>query len=127
MHAYSSLADEFYSNMNLSTEMPLPNNRETVLGFLERVQKSYPTMRNFYTRDNGDFVLEEDKDQGQQRWLWYGRKAFHHLHARPAFIVSPGLTSSRRIAAFTNIRFGMAIITFRRSDQSASPLRNRAN
>ena len=35
MHAYSSLADEFYSNMNLSTEMPLPNNRETVLGFLE--------------------------------------------------------------------------------------------
>ena len=26
-------------------------------------------MRNFYTRDNGDFVLEEDKEQGHQRWL----------------------------------------------------------
>ena len=69
MNAYSALADDCYSNMNLSTEMPLPTNRETILGFFERLQKSYPTMRNFYTRDNGDLVLEEDKDQGHQRWL----------------------------------------------------------
>ncbi len=69
MNAYSALADDCYSNMNLSTEMPLTTNRETILGFFERLQKSYPTMRNFYTRDNGDLVLEEDKDQGHQRWL----------------------------------------------------------
>ncbi|MEM1061325.1 MAG: hypothetical protein AAGJ97_03240, partial [Planctomycetota bacterium] len=56
-------------NMNLNTEMRLPEGRETILGFLERVQKTYPSMRNFYTRDNGDFVLEEDKDQGHQRWV----------------------------------------------------------
>ena len=49
--------------------MKLPDNRETILNLLERVQKSYPTMRNFYTRENGDFVLEEDKDGGHQRWL----------------------------------------------------------
>ena len=69
MNPYADLADEFYSNMNLNTEMALPTNRETILGFLERIQKSYPSMRNFYTRDNGDFVLEEDKDQPEQRWL----------------------------------------------------------
>ncbi len=69
MNAYSSLADDFYSNMNLNTEMQLPAGRETVLGFFERVQKTYPSMRNFYTRETGDFVLEEDKDQGHQRWL----------------------------------------------------------
>lgn len=69
MNAYDSLADDFYINMNLNTEMELPRGRETVLGFFERVQKQYPSMRNFYTRDNGDFVLEEDKDQGHQRWL----------------------------------------------------------
>ena len=69
MNRYSSLADDFYVNMNLNTEMALPNGRETVLQFFERVQKSYPSMRNFYTRENGDFVLEEDKDQGHQRWL----------------------------------------------------------
>ncbi len=69
MHAFDSVADDYYVNMNLNTEMKLPDNRETILNLLERVQKSYPSMRNFYTRDNGDFVLEEDKDGGHQRWL----------------------------------------------------------
>ena len=68
MNRYSSLCDDFYVNMNLSTEMELPANRETVLHFFERVQKTYPTMRNFYSRERGDFVLEEDKDQGNYRW-----------------------------------------------------------
>lgn len=68
MNRYSSLCDDFYVNMNLSTEMELPNNRETVLHFFERIQKKYPTMRNFYCRDRGDFVLEEDKERGQYRW-----------------------------------------------------------
>jgi len=68
MNRYSSLCDDFYVNMNLSTEMDLPNNRETVLHFFERLQKSYPTMRNFYCRDRGDIVLEEDKDRGAYRW-----------------------------------------------------------
>lgn len=69
MANYAALADDFYVNMNLNTEMALPAARETVLGFFERMQKNYPSMRNFYTRDNGDFVLEEDKDLQQQRWL----------------------------------------------------------
>ncbi len=68
MNEYSSYSDDFYINLNLSTEMELPTNRETILHYFERVQKQYPTMRNFYSRDKGDFVLEEDKDQGQYRW-----------------------------------------------------------
>lgn len=66
---YSALADDIYVNMNLNTEMALPASRETILGFFERIQKSYPSMRNFYTRDNGDFVLEEDKESGRYRWI----------------------------------------------------------
>uniref|UniRef100_A0A7C4LQV7 TIGR04255 family protein n=1 Tax=Schlesneria paludicola TaxID=360056 RepID=A0A7C4LQV7_9PLAN len=69
MNRYASLADDYFVNMNLNTEMQLPAARETVLGFFERIQKQYPSMRNFYTRENGDFVLEEDKDNGQQRWV----------------------------------------------------------
>jgi len=69
MNRYSTLAHDFYVNMNLNTEIPLPNSRETVLDFFGRVQKSFPSMRNFYTRDNGDFVLEEDKDQPMYRWV----------------------------------------------------------
>ncbi len=68
MNRYSSLSDDFYVNMNLSTEMELPASRETVLHFFERVQKKYPAMRNFYCRDRGDFILEEDKDGGNYRW-----------------------------------------------------------
>lgn len=68
MNRYSSLCDDFYVNMLLGTEMELPNNRETVLHFFERIQKKYPSMRNFYAREKGDFVLEEDKDRGSYRW-----------------------------------------------------------
>jgi hypothetical protein len=68
MSEYNSFSDDFYINLNLSTEMELPNNRETILHYFERIQKQFPTMRNFYCREKGDFVLEEDKDQGQYRW-----------------------------------------------------------
>lgn len=69
MIPYASLSDDHFVNVNLNTEMALPNTRETVLDFFGRVQKTYPEMRNFYTRETGDFVLEEDKDQPAYRWM----------------------------------------------------------
>lgn len=68
MNRYASLSDDFYINMNLSTEMELSNNRETILHFAEQMQKCYPEMRNFYAREKGNYVLEEDKDSGAYRW-----------------------------------------------------------
>lgn len=68
MSRYSSLSDDYYVNMNLSTEMELPGTRESILHFFERLQKQYPTMRHFYSREKGDFILEEEKDQGHYRW-----------------------------------------------------------
>ena len=68
MNRYSSFSDDYYVNMNLNTEMDLPQSRETVLHFFEQLQKQYPTMRNFYNRERNEFVLEEDKDQGSYRW-----------------------------------------------------------
>jgi len=68
MTPYASLADDFYVNMNLATEMELPAQRETVLQYFEQVQRRYPSMRKFYCRDKRDYVLEEDKDQGRYRW-----------------------------------------------------------
>ena len=56
MSIYATLADDFYINVNLNTEMALPAGRETTLSFFERIRKQYSTMRNFYTRDNGDHV-----------------------------------------------------------------------
>jgi hypothetical protein len=66
---YSTLCDDWYVNLNLNTEMDLHQSRETVLHFFEQIQKQYPTMRNFYNRERGEFVLEEDKDRGTYRWV----------------------------------------------------------
>jgi hypothetical protein len=68
MTPFASVADDFYVNMNLATEMDLPSQRETILQYFEQVQRRYPTMRKFYCRDKRDYVLEEDKDQGRYRW-----------------------------------------------------------
>src|SRR6185436_6069301 len=62
-----SVSDDYYVNMTLNTEMELPQSRETVLHFFEQVKKSYPSMRNFCSRERGEFVLEEDK--GKYRWV----------------------------------------------------------
>ena len=69
MGLFTSLSDDFYVNLNLNTEMELPGSRETILHFFERLQKQYPTMENFYARDRGEYVLEEEKEQGHYRWV----------------------------------------------------------
>jgi hypothetical protein len=83
MNPYTSLCDDFYVNMNLGTEMELPTGRETILHFYERIQKQYPTMRNFYCREKGDFVLEEDKDQGHYRWCTVESRRLCSGHVNP--------------------------------------------
>ena len=69
MNGYFNDADDFYVNMNLNTEMELPTNRDTVLHYFEQMKKAFPELRNFYTRENGDLVLEGDKEQDSYRWL----------------------------------------------------------
>ena len=64
MNRYISDADDFYVNVHLNTEMELPNNRDTVLHFFEQMKKGFPELRNFYTRENGDLVLEGEKEAG---------------------------------------------------------------
>lgn len=69
MNRYTNEADDFYINMNLNTELELPTSRETVLHFFEQMRKAFPDLRNFYTRESGDLVLEGDKESGHYRWL----------------------------------------------------------
>ena len=69
MNRYTGDADDFYVNVNLNTEMELPTGRDTVLHYFEQMKKAFPELRNFYTRDTGDLVLEGDKEQNSYRWL----------------------------------------------------------
>lgn len=88
MTYYASLSDDYFVNMNLNTEMVLPSSRETVLDFLGRVQKTYPQMRNFYVRESGDFVLEEDKDNPSYRWMSIEPRRICSVQVNPETIES---------------------------------------
>ncbi len=86
MNRYSQYCDDFYINMNLTTEMDLPNGRETVLHYFERIQKKYPSMRKFYCRERKDFVLEEDKERGNYRWATVEGRRLCSGHVNPPSI-----------------------------------------
>lgn len=68
MENYQTFCDDYYINTSLSTEMDLPQSRETVLHHFEQIKKHYPRMKNFFSRERGELVLEEDKDRGDYRW-----------------------------------------------------------
>jgi len=69
MTDYSSVADDFFVNMDLQTTLALPDSRETVLHFCEAVQKQFRRMTSLYQRDSGEFVLEGDRSSGSYQWL----------------------------------------------------------
>ncbi len=69
MHRFGSCCDDFYLNMTLNTELELNGSRESVIHYFEQVRKKFPVMRNFFARERGEFVLEEDKEQGHYRWV----------------------------------------------------------
>jgi len=69
MSGYGTFCEDFYLNMNLGTEMDVPQSRESMLHFFEQVQRRYPQMQHFYGREKQEFVLEEEKGQGPYRWV----------------------------------------------------------
>lgn len=69
MSGYGAFSDDYYLNVNLSTEMELPQGRESVLHYFEQIRRRYPQMLHFYARDKGEFVLEEEKEAGAYRWV----------------------------------------------------------
>jgi hypothetical protein len=68
MTAFDSLADDFYSNLTLTTELPLSGNRESILHYAEQLQKRYPELLHFFSRAKNDYVIEGDKEGGRYRW-----------------------------------------------------------
>ena len=69
MNPYSSLCDDFGVYVYINTKMPLPSGREAILHFFDGLRKTYPTMTDFDVRESGEFVLEEDREQGSYRWV----------------------------------------------------------
>jgi hypothetical protein len=83
MNPYSSLCDDFGVYVYMNTKMELPSRRETVLHFFDSLQKSIPTMTDFECRDNGEYVLEEDREQGNYRWVSLESRRFCTGYVNP--------------------------------------------
>jgi hypothetical protein len=84
MNKYLAQCDDFYVNVNLNTEMELPTSRDTVLHFFEQMKKRFPDLRNFYTREDRDLVLEGDKEEESYRCLVIEPRRLCSGHVNPA-------------------------------------------
>jgi hypothetical protein len=86
MNGYRDSADDFYVNVNLNTAMELPTSRDTVLHFFEQMKKGFPGLRNFFTRESGDLVLEGDKEEESYRWVAIEPRRLCSGHVNPETI-----------------------------------------
>ena len=85
-HPYSAFCDDFYVNMRLGSQMALPNQRETLLHFFERVQKNFPHLTRFRKSENNEFNLEEDRSSHTYRWVSLEPKRLTSGHVNPTSI-----------------------------------------
>jgi len=85
-HPFAAFCEDFYINMRLGSQMNLPHNRETLLHFFERVQKSFPRMTRFRKNDNGELNLEEDRSGDSYRWCSIEAKRLSSGHVNPASV-----------------------------------------
>jgi len=85
-NAYSSFCEDFYVNMRLGSQLNLPHNRETVLHFFERIQKSFPQMARFRKSENGEVNIEEDRNSQSYRWASLETKRLASGHVNPESI-----------------------------------------
>ncbi|HEX8340459.1 MAG TPA: hypothetical protein VF624_06080 [Tepidisphaeraceae bacterium] len=67
-NAFNTVCDDFYVNLRVGTQMPLPSAREALLHFFEQIQKAFPDMTRF-RRGESEYAIEEDRDRDSYRWL----------------------------------------------------------
>jgi hypothetical protein len=85
-HPFSAFCDDFYINMRLGSQLALPNQRETLLHFFERVQKGFPNLTRFRKNDNNEFNLEEDRSGSGYRWISLEPRRLTSGHVNPACV-----------------------------------------
>lgn len=63
--------DDFYVSSRLFLKLDLALERDTVLGFFDRIRKEIPTLNKFRRRDDGCLVLEEGdaETRDPRRWI----------------------------------------------------------
>ncbi len=68
--SFHTVCDDFYVSCRLFLKLDLALERDTVLSFLDRVRKEYPSLAKLRRRSDGCLVLEEPGDGGEsRRWV----------------------------------------------------------
>lgn len=84
MEHYSAFADQYFVNMALRTFLPLPQNREVVLGFFSALQKALPYLERLYVRESGETAIEAEKTDGEYRWVALEQEHLLSGYVQPA-------------------------------------------
>jgi len=80
--SFGALCNEFYVNQRLSLKMDLPQQRETLLHFFDRIRKAIPAMDQF-RRFEGELALESSREQTEYQWLALRRTSLRSGHVNP--------------------------------------------
>ena len=83
---FGAFCEDFYINMRLGSQLNLPHNRETLLHFFERIQKSFPSMTRFRKNDSNELNLEEDRGSESYRWVSIEQKRISAGHVNPSSV-----------------------------------------
>ena len=92
---YAAFCEDFYVNMRLGSQLALPHDRETVLHFLEGVQKQFPSLARFRKSENNELHLEEDRGNDSYRWAAVDTKKLSSGHVNP-----PDIAEALRLHKF---------------------------
>ena len=95
MNSYGSLCDDFGVYVYVNTKMNRPSGRETILHFLDGLRKTYPQMTDFDHRETGEYVLEEDREQGSYRWVTLENRRLCTGYVNPPSLESADLQHER--------------------------------
>ena len=83
---FSSFCDDFYVNMRLGSQLALPNGRDQLLHYFERLGRDHPGMNRFRKTEAGEFNLEEDRSSHSYRWASVEPKRLASGHVNPGTI-----------------------------------------
>jgi hypothetical protein len=80
---YNSVCDDFGLFVYINSKLELPTTREAVMHFFHAIQKSFPQMTDFDRHENGEYVLEEDRDAGANRSIILEGRRLSSGHLNP--------------------------------------------
>ena len=80
--SYGALANDFYINQKLAMKMDLPEDRETILHFFDRLRRADPALEKF-RRYDGEYALETARSDAEYRWISLRHNSIRTGHVNP--------------------------------------------